>query len=436
MIKVDIKDLAPHTLFAIVLFSLIFLCLVSPLEYLYYSNSIFLLVLACLIFWASSFSVTTLLQSKPSQNRFEKKFSVLSPRVYRLINICIFFASLGVFLRFLDFFFLRGYDFSQGLVSLRLSLQSLTYSETSDLQKAGSISALGAVLFGFTYPLAVLVLTFGQNLSSKKRYFSYFLISTPIIESGLVAGIMGAVFTVLYIFFSLSYRWKLKNNYFDFRKLSIILFSVFIVFAYGAFSFISRIDQMFSIFSVYFESSTSLVLPNDWLMSKIENSYFSTLAFFIFWFSSYVLQGPVEFAYLVDNFNGDNFTFGAKQFFVVDKFLGILGVTSFDAFSITEINPRPGRYQTVFGDVFIDFGLVGILFQAFIFGALSAITYVYRRRGFLWALVLYPFFQASIVSGFLINSFSGARFYFFVGALLLIVVYFLSDNRSRLSFGG
>jgi hypothetical protein len=250
--------------------------------------------------------------------------------------------------------------------------------------------------------------------------------SAPIAESLFNSGIMGVAFTSLYIVFTLFYKWHLTGASVGFKGILILSVSALAVLFIGALNYILRVEFIFGSVQNFLGNIDSLVVPTPYLLSVINEPIFGPVALSLYWMSNYFLQGLFEFSFLVDHFDPGDFAHGAKQFFVVDKFLSIVGITSFDPYHLTAINPRPGRYQTVFGDVYMDFGVLGVIVQPCIIGFVFACAYLYRGVGKFWALVIYPFFQASIVSGFLINSLSGGRLYYLVACVIAIFFYYLS----------
>jgi len=426
------KNVSPHAIVIHALVVLFFLYIISPLEFTYFSASFAFVFVGGGIFVASSYFLCQLL------GRGRDKYFICHGhqafRVRKLFRLCFYLSSAGVFLRFLDFFVLRGYNFDEGFSSLRLSLQSITYAESSDVSRAGMISALGAFLYGFTYPLTIIIIMFYASIPSFYRKAGVLLAVVPIIDSLLNAGIMGAAFTLLYIAFALLYKWHTLNRKLNIKRVSYAALLMFALLWVGSFNYLNRIELMFGDIQTFFDYSTGIVRPGPYLFDLFEVPIIGSFAFAYYWISSYLLQGVAEFSFLFDNFNSDDFLYGAKQFFVVDKFLSIIGLTTFDAYQLTAVNPRPGRYQTVFGDIYMDFGVMGLLFQPLIAGLIFAYAYLSRGRGKIWALIMYPFFQASIVSGFLINSFSGSRFYFLAAGIVAIIFYYLSLGPRKRNF--
>jgi hypothetical protein len=89
-----------------------------------------------------------------------------------------------------------------------------------------------------------------------------------------------------------------------------------------------------------------------------------------------------------------------------------------DTFSSGEIlNPRLGKYQTAFGDIFIDFGFFGGCLELFFVGFVFSVCYVRRLRGSVVCAFLDPLFRSFFVLGIIVNPLSGGLVYFLVGMI-------------------
>jgi len=415
-----LKNLSPHALVFFILFFLGGLAVVAPVEIGYFSFSVLWVFLSVALFLIFSLSFSFYFLNNYNVKRLVRPS--MTNRLLLVFKICLFLSVIGVLVRFLDLLFLRGIDFSGGLSEARISLQALTYSSDSDIKKAGMLSAIGAVFYGFVFPVTIMLIMFWDEINKKYCYVAVIVAVAPAIESILNAGVMGLGFVLLYTTFGFLYRWCVNGYVVGVRTLLYFSFVCFFVLISGAWFFISRIEVMFGDVGDYFFYNRALILPNENVLSAMDVPFLRELAFGVYWLVSYLLQGIVEFAFLVDNFDENSHLNGSKQFFIVNKFFSILGVVEFSAYEITIANPRPGRYQTVFGDVYMDFGFLGLIFQPVILGVVCAYLYVKRMIGSVSAIILYPFFQASIVMGPLINTFSGSRMYALAACLMVIIM--------------
>ena len=418
-----LSDLSPHLLVSIVGAGIAVLAILSPVTFVYGSlQSIFVIILFFVVFWLGSFSITSFFKAENIKPCF-----FATDRHVKVFYICLLLSMLGIAIRVYDFYWIRGISLADGVVSMRLSLQSLTYQESSDLAQAGMFSAVGAILYGFIYPLLIMLVYLWESLDRSYKFTAVFVSLYPAIESFLNGGIWGAVFLFLFFVFAVLHKRYIVslNNFnrsgFFLFFCSLLMVFVAVVFVGGAL-FIERVEQIHGDFATYFYNSTTLSRPSDNLLYLIDLPIVGGMFFSFYWFSSYLIQGVAEFSYLYDNFDTEFLAYGAKQFFVVNKFFSIFGVVDFSSFELLSLNPRPGRYQTFFGDVYLDFGILGGLLESFLLGLVSGYIYVRRKMGFMSGIIFYPFIQAGIVSGFLINCFSGSKFYFLVA---LLVVWFL-----------
>lgn len=413
-----IRNLSPHGLSTIVVLFLVILYLAAPLDFVYASFSGLWSLVAFLIF---SLISIVFVNWRGMNLICISTMPPLSERVYFIYRVCLSLALFGIVIRFFDFLVLRGLDFSDGVVGARLALQGLTYSSSSEASAAGGISAIGAIFYGFCFPVTMIYIVYLNEISERFKWSSIVVMIAPIIDSLLNAGIMGAAFTFLYICFAFLYRWHLFDVVFSFKRIVPVIVLGFGTLYIGAELFSSRVELMFGDIETYFYHSQGLLKPNRFFMDLMELPIIGGLAFSFYWLSSYLLQGYSEFSFLLDNFKGD-FLYGFKQFFVINKFFSVIGVMEFNAFELTLANPRPGRYQTALGDVYMDFGVYGLVIQPALFALASAYFYIRRIEGSLGAAIVYPFIQASIVMAPLINTLSGARMYSLVACLIVMVM--------------
>lgn len=432
----SLNGMSPHRLAISVLLFLMALYAVAPLSYRYDSvTGLVVLSLGFLIFILFSVVSTYIFNGKTNTTIyfcFDRLLMILS-------KLCLIFALIGVALRLVDGLFVRGFDFSEGIVAFRLGMQDLTYSEGTGVERAGITSAIGAIFCGFTYPLGIFLIYWWKSLGKKFRIIAIPLASYPAIEGFIGAGVWGAAFLYLFLGFAWLHRLNLQRLNLDFQKrvvktkLSLFLglaAGVGILFVGGEL-FVSRIEYMFNDLGTYlsYTAAQSFVVPPLWLYEALQIPIVGDLFMIIFWLCDYLLQSPAEFSYFFTHFDDANLMLGAKQFFVINKFLSIVGLTDFSAYDLALVNPRPGRYQTFIADVYMDFGIIGVVTEMCILGIASGWLFCSRRKGNISGIFIYPFVQAMIVSGFLINGFAGQRFYFLTA--LLIICLFIHLFRAK-----
>lgn len=433
----DFRNASPHGLVIRVALSLGLLYVISPVSFAYSSQSMVWVLGGFAVFILFSF-LGSGASAAPASVLIWDSSGTAASGYDELVDKCfrnlLVLSALGVSSRFYDFFLLRGFSFADGFVSLRLSLQSLSYGEGSDVSRASAVSALGAILYGFVYPLSVIVVVYWHQVRRLywRSRFAVILLFAPVLESVFNAGVMSAAFFVLCIFFSLLYRMSLfgrqLNRAIIYRALGILV----VLLWFGSWSFLQRVELMYGSVDLFLIESGSFARPSTYLAESFGVPFFGPITFAIFWFSGYVLQGPSEFSFLVDHFRPSDHMNGFKQFFIFDKFFSVLGLGGgFSASDVSVVNPRPGRYQTMFGDMFIDYGLLGVLVQSSLLGFVAGRLYALRSARHFVAVLLYPFVQSSIVFGFLINVFSSARLYFLVAALLTACLWFVLSFGTR-----
>ncbi|WP_143075631.1 O-antigen polymerase [Desulfomicrobium apsheronum] len=420
-IKSNILDPSPHKLALTIYILILILIFIAPLNFEYISWSYIYLIYSIFFFISSSFFIQLFQNRKYNNIYYTLKYSI---KIKKIITICLIFSLFGVIIRFIDIFFIRNFDFSHGLASLRITLQSLTYSSDSDVAQANIISAVSAFLFGFTYPLTILFIIYRKYLNKHTCYLCFTLLLAPILDNFLTAGILGATFTLTYIFYCYFYSTIINNKKIN-LKFILKIFLIFITVLFVGFIFYTqRIELMFGSINTFISYNNNLLQPNEFLLKCFDVPFLKSFAFGIYWFLHYILQGLSEFSYLLDNFDHANILYGKKQFFILDKFFSILFENNYNTYDLSILNPRPGRYQTFYGDVFIiDFGFSGLIFESTIFGVILSQLYLSRKRGQFIGIILYPFFQATVIFSPLFNSFSSSRFYFLFSGLTAFVIY-------------
>ena len=94
----------------------------------------------------------------------------------------------------------------------------------------------------------------------------------------------------------------------------------------------------------------------------------------------------------------------------------------------------PGLYQTIFGDIYIDFGPIGGIVQSFIMGAVSATAHVARMRGSLAAQMLDAIFKAFLVMGMFLSSFTSFGVFVLLAAVCTLGLGLLKPRRNITMF--
>ncbi len=418
--------LSPHSLVFNFALALLFLYIVVPFGYDLTSLAGVLVIWAFVAVFCVSSILACSLTTPPGERYLAPEFDGKCRRLFWLLLVI---SLVGVLARIVSNFYIRGFDLSQGSAALRLSLQTLSYDYgVAEVGQAGMVGALAALFIGFTYPLIVFLIYFWSDIRRSTRRLAVAISLYPAIEGFLLGGSWAAAFTFLFFFFSLAGKsLSLPSDagarLVPYPRLMTAL-AIAIV-AVGGFLFIDRVELIFGSKQQYLEltSLNSFIKPSETLFDLVAMPIIGNAFFVFFWLVDYLVQGTAEFSYLIDRFNAEDRTHGVKQFFVIFKFLSLFDLVDFDMVSIATVNPRPGRYQTFLGDAYIDFGLVGLLLEGAILGWISGYLYLSSRRNQMLGILLYPFFASLIISGFMVNAFSGGRFYFLVA---LIITAFLS----------
>lgn len=318
-------------------------------------------------------------------------------RIIWLLNVVIAIASTGVVLRLVDKFLYRGF-------SLGMSM-----ADGLEMAREDSGSALG-VISAFTYPLAISALclanyvrNFDSHTIGRIKYFYIVLIFfAPAMEVALL-GKRGTIMTLavtyglISIWFSysskgfISRNWRILVAAIVFVAISIILLNLRLKEVDG-----NQVSMLMA------GRVTDLVALSPgmerWLLQL--NSWTQSIAAGILGLWVYFTHGIYEFFYLVENFHEVDAKHGGYTFFIVHKFLSMIGVASNYTGPVIMENslPRAYVYTTLFGPLYVDFLWGSVLFS-FVLGATSCfahykaskdITYLPLYLQFACVLAFYP----------------------------------------------
>jgi hypothetical protein len=345
-----------------------------------------------------------------------------------LLMIVIAIAGLGVALRFYDYINLRGFS---------LSLNSGQENRLADLQTLYSVGATDAsVLSLVAAPLSAfaifpaLICFLMRAPKWWERAMSYVLFAFPAFEAAFFrGGALGLFFSLIFLFCIFNYRQKgspLKIR----TKALLIGLSGFVVLA-GGLMFVSRVTRIFGSHSAYLSASSAgeVVVPSGFTLWLSDVPGLGSFATMVYWLSSYVGQGFHELIYLINNYNAGYHTAGNIQGSLILKVFGVLFGTPYDPLAWLA-NPRAGKYQTIFGDIFIDFGVAFGVIQCLTMGWLFALVHKSRANGHRLGQFLDPVLKTFVIMGIAVSSFSGALVYYLFAAILVVVLsYTLAARR-------
>ena len=348
--------------------------------------------------------------------------------LHLLFTLVSAIAAVGIFMRVYDYTILRGFSFSLA------SGQENRFADLQTLYGAGGtnasiLSLIAAPLSACAiFPTLICFIMTSPRLWQKA--VAYAMFGFPAFEAAFFrGGSVGLFFSLIFLFCIFGYRRKgrpVRAN----TKLVFVALAIS-VFLAGGLMFVSRVTRMFGSNLAYLSASSAgdVVAPSDMTLWLAKIPAVGSLATMFYWISSYVGQGFHEFIYLVDNYGSGPHTGGEVQGALVLKLLSMLFRTAYNPLAWL-VNPRAGKYQTIFGDVFIDFGITAGAIQCVVMGGLFAMAHTSRVRGDRTGQFMDPILKTFVIMGIAVSSFSGALVYYLVAAILVTILSHTIARRS------
>lgn len=349
-------------------------------------------------------------------------FTQLSIR--RAYNLCLTIGLSGVLLRGADYFVYRNYNFESSFASQRLAIAALEMASGGS-DRGGAFSTVAAILFGFALTPFIFTRLAGPRLSRRDRLLAYFCVAGVGFEGVVLGGAMNVGFAAIFVavvFLSTGGYEPMgcPRQKVPYAAVALIGFGVV---AIASSLFVQRIQIMFGdplSYLVALKSASFTEIPED-MVSLVRDPLIGYLVFSIFYLCDYALQGFAEFAYVVHSIDPFGNWEGSVQLSTPAKFLNRLFDIGIN-YSAGISNPRPGKFQTFFGDVYIDFGLFGGVIEMALLGFVWGHLYRSRLHGGMLGLFMDPFARTVLLMGPMVNLLSGGKFYFLVGLFVSAVI--------------
>lgn len=299
----------------------------------------------------------------------------------KMLIITISLASIGLTLKLIDRFLIRGISLGHDYFENRAIMES----------GGGSIqSLLASFLTPFGYIPLFIFWKYKPKLSLlfKIIIFSLFFLQT---FDALLLGARSGVFItvvifIIYILYFRKFQFNVKNT------LLIILFSLSFM-VYNSYVFIKRTELfagenskeiILTLSNFNFTcTGTPLFKKNIQNLSPLQQ----TIAFSYLTTAQYFTHGMLEFSYLYDRFYKEH-VYGRYTFDVYDRFFKNFSFTKYNAQEVIELTPRPAVYNTLIGPLFIDFGWFNLIFM-FFFGRFTYFVHHLAKSGIDWAIIFY-----------------------------------------------
>lgn len=312
---------------------------------------------------------------------------------FLLVTSGVYFVLTGI--KYMQLIASYGVNFSlYGLTQLRVLLENPSYIKGGNL-----IGVLASLFSGFPLLSIPFYTLFRHRFPANKQValllISFFYLGTTY----LTGGRNGAMITLLIIAFSyLGVRQTFgKKRIVLSRSLKSIM-AVLLVGVFFSFSkiFIDRAEltmgTLWDYITYFIESHFYELRP--YARALLDNEWTYRYYFPIMFFHEYFVHSLNELDILLHT-TFDNFPYwGGYEFHTFTLFLNKLGTGFISIEQITADLPRPGRYLTLFGGLYLDFGNIGLVLSVgflYFFLGRSHRKFVRTRRlvPFLWFIYLY-----------------------------------------------
>jgi hypothetical protein len=348
-------------------------------------------------------------------------------RLVKLLDFTILLSSLGYAARFFDKFVVRGVSLSGDMAQRLEAVQ-----DTSG-------TAIGLVA-AFIFPLSISAFVLAKYIrvcnplliSRTKMALIIFLLFLPAIESSLL-GKRGAMMTLVVTYLLVS-AWMPDRGNISTVKRASILFAIAISFLVSVIFLLTlRLDDAGSVvWMLEIGRVTELIkIDRDLLywVSELKGLWRDLIAG-ILGIVAYFVHGFYEYCYQYDQFLRENAQYGGYTFWIVKKFMAMLGVGTFDIDVVINVPPRTFIYTTLFGPLYLDF-LHGSVLFSFLIGLLSCFFY-HKSRKNIFYLPLY--IQFAIVIMFypvvdMLTMFQGLYNFVAAAAFLILGSSYMPKRR-------
>ena len=406
--------------------------LTAPLfEVVYVTSGRGVLILSgyVLAFILGSWAVSVVHQSSPPPQRPAAPTGGLDMR-FAFVG-AIICALTGIGLRLYDRLILRGTELGLGEIARRKIDVALTANESP-------IGLIAAPLTGFCFLPAMLVLLNPKLTSKPIRYMAFAIALFPPFEAVYFQGGTSVVALALLLLLSvLATRpapaqpaRKKPRRHLTFPQQIGLIAAGGSALVLGGWMFTARVNAIAGSVSQYLiyaaGSNANVVVPSQLALRIMDVPVFGQIAFVIYWISLYVTSGVYNLFYVLER----GFIFHTQGATQTQVFLRAFDILTGNATrpSVADSNPLAGLYQTMFGDVFLDFGVIGGLVQCLLMGVIAALFHRARLKGNSAAGIIDPILKTFLMMGVFVSSLSSFGLFVLLAAMALILLAALSPR--------
>lgn len=375
------------------------------------NDTAYIFLFCCVI----SFILGVALVKEKSENR---SFPKSATKLKKLYFIVLYLATLGLVLKLIDRFILRGIS------------AAFNSFENREIMEDGGGNPV-AILTSFLTPLGIipifLIWKYQFTVKRSLKIISFILFFAQLFDAILLAS-RSTIF-VLFILFGL-YLFYFKRVKITFVKgvgiIAIFLsFMLIMNYIYVERTKLFAGDNTYDIVLNESNINYTVTSSNNFKTNfKTLNPTAQSLAFTYITTTQYFTHGMIEFPYLFEN-HKSNYALGSYTFSVYSRFLHKITGSSWDPRELENLTPRPGVFSTFFGPIFLDFGWFSLVFMI-MFGMIVKVIYNKAKSGLDWAIILYFYLFVVIVFSPVFNFINGAGGIFILTSLILF--YFISKS--------
>lgn len=409
------KFLKYHNIFWLVYFLLYY---IGPIRYVVKSETFFLLI-SMVIFGNIAYLLGYNFASK---NIIIKPFNIGNRHIikeYRFLILGTVLYLIFLSIKYIQLQNTYGFSFTlEGFTDFRSNVVMETLGDNIFGVASSILSGFPALLIAF--------LIYNHNRLLKRQKSNIIIILIFSIISTFSSGGRNASFILILVYFVSSALLKSQLPKVNFKTKSYIIIALLsIIFVFSKI-FIDRAVQTsgdLGIYIEYFEETKGFEIK-PYALSLIADSNLNSFFFPIFMFIDYFVHSLNDFEITI-NSSPKNFPYwGSYQFGNFTLLLSKIGLESISINEILSEIPNPGKYLTLFGGVYYDFGLFGTYIFIFI---IYYLTGYYIRKFYLNSkysdLIWFIYFYIIILMSPIYDVISVAIYPSFFVVILLNLIF-------------
>lgn len=343
-------------------------------------------------------------------------------------------AMTGIALRLYDRLILRSADVTLSDIARRKLDIAVTASDSP-------LGVIAAPLTGFCFLPAMLILLNPKLVGPRVKIVAFMIALFPPVETVVFQGGTSGVALALFLLLSVmatrplapagSSRKK-RRHLTPGQQFGLLAFGIGGLSLGGAL-FTARVHAMTGSISQYLlyaaGPSGNIVIPSQTALSLVDIPVLGQIGFVIYWISLYLTSGVYNLMFVLER----GFIFHTDGAIQAQVFLRAFDILTGNpsTVSASDANPLIGLYQTMFGDVYLDFGVVGGLVQCLLMGVIAAMVHRARLNGNFAAQLIDPILKTFLLMGIFVSSFSSTGLFVLLAAMVLLVLIVFAPKAGR-----